>query len=162
MRYTVLGVITWLVIGAPAGAQTPDPQLMAPVQKFLEAFNKGDVAGAAAAHLVDEDLVIIDEVAPHLWRGPQAFQTWGADLAAHDKKLGMTDQKVTIGKPAVAEATGEFAYVVVPATYTFKQAGKPMREPAHMTFALKKTAGGWLIHGWTWTGTTPVPAPATK
>ena len=27
-----------------------------------------------------------------------------------------------------------------------------MREAAQMTFALKKGASGWLIHGWTWTG----------
>jgi hypothetical protein len=40
----------------------------------------------------------------------------------------------------------------VPSVYTFKQAGVAMRESAQMTFTLKKGAGGWLIHGWTWTG----------
>jgi hypothetical protein len=35
-----------------------------------------------------------------------------------------------------------------------------MREPAHMTFVLKKGTSGWLIHGWTWTG--PKPAAAAK
>ena len=158
MRYTVLGVITWLVMGAAAAAQAQDPPVMAPVQKFLEAFNKGDAAGVAAVHLVDEDLAIIDEVAPHLWRGPQALPAWTAALAAHDKKMGVADQKVTMGAPDVAEASGDAGYVVAPVTYTFTQAGKPMRETAHMAFALKKTAGGWRIHAWTWTGTKPVAA----
>jgi hypothetical protein len=30
-----------------------------------------------------------------------------------------------------------------------------MREAAQMTVVLKKGAGGWLIHGWTWTGPKP-------
>ncbi len=42
------------------------------------------------------------------------------------------------------------------------QGGVAMREAAQMTFVLKKGAGGWLIHGWTWTGPKPqkVAAPA--
>jgi hypothetical protein len=33
-----------------------------------------------------------------------------------------------------------------------------------MTVVLAKGAGGWLIHGWTWTGPNPKPvaAPAAK
>ncbi len=50
------------------------------------------------------------------------------------------------------EIDGDRAYVVVPSVYTFKQAGVAMRERAQMTFTLKKGGGGWLIHGWTWTG----------
>jgi ketosteroid isomerase-like protein len=158
MRYTLLAAVMCVAMGTAGAAQAQDAQLMAPIQKFLEAFNKGDAAGAAATHLADDDLVIIDEVAPHLWRGAGAFKAWTGDLASHDKKNAVTDQAVTIGKPAVAEAEGDFGYVVVPAAYAFKQGGKPMHETAHMTFALKKTAGGWMIHAWAWTGTKPVPA----
>jgi hypothetical protein len=37
-----------------------------------------------------------------------------------------------------------------------------MRDVGQMTFVLKKNAGGWLIHGWTWTEPKPqkVDAPA--
>lgn len=38
--------------------------------------------------------------------------------------------------------------------------GVAMREATQMTFVLKKRAGGWLIHGWTWTGPRPQPAAA--
>jgi len=54
--------------------------------------------------------------------------------------------------------SGQTAYVVVAATYTFKQKGVAMREPAQMTFSLAKEAAGWKIAGWTWTGPDPVPA----
>jgi hypothetical protein len=125
---------------------------MAPINKFLEAFNKGDIPGAAAAHAAEADLVIIDEVSPFLWRGPQAFLTWAADLEKDAAKRKITDQNVTLGAARRIESDGMSAYVVVPSVYTFKEGGVPMREAAQMTFTLKKGAAGWLIHGWTWTG----------
>ena len=140
------------LMGTAAYAQTPDPQVAAPIQKFIDAFNKGDIAGASATHAKEADLVILDEVAPYLWTGPQAFDKWLGDLDGDSKKNGITDQKVTIGPPTRIETSGAVAYVVVPAVYTFKQKGVPMRERAQMTFALKKGASGWMIHGWTWTG----------
>jgi hypothetical protein len=75
----------------------------------------------------------------------------------------MTTHKpgVVISAQIRLEVTGNRAYVIVPAAYTFKQAGAAMRENAQMTFALKKGVAGWLIHGWRWTGPKPVAA-ATK
>ncbi len=153
MRYLILGVLA-VCIASPAQAQAQkiDPQLMAPITKFMNAFNKGDMAGAAAAHMADADLVIIDEVPPFMWRGAEAFKTWAADLSAGATKAGLTDQKVTISPATRAEVNGSDAYVVVPAVYSFKEGGVAKRESAHMTFALKKGSSGWLIHGWAWNG----------
>jgi hypothetical protein len=71
------------------------------------------------------------------------------------KNHGITDQHVSIGVATRVETDGASAYVVIPSVYTFKQAGVAMRESAQMTFTLKNGAGGWLIHGWTWTGPKP-------
>jgi ketosteroid isomerase-like protein len=158
MRYLTLGVVVWLVMGAAASAQTTDAQLMAPIQKFIDAFNKGDMAGASATHAAEADLVIIDEVPPYLWRGAQAFKAWSADLDSDAKKQGITEPMVTISAATRTETNGDHAYVVVPAVYTYKQGGVAMREQAQFTVTLKKGAGGWLIHGWTWTGPKPRPA----
>jgi len=145
-------------------AQSADPQITAPINKFMEAFNKGDAAGAAATHLSDADVTIIDEVAPFSWHGAKAFQAWAGDLEADAKKNGITDQKVTIKAPTRVETAGDSAYVVVPSVYEFKLNGVAMRENAQMTFVMKKSANGWLIHGWTWTGprARKVAATATK
>ena len=164
MRYRmrVLTLVTiasaWMV--AAAGAQAPDAQLMAPIQKFIDSFNKGDIAGAAATHAAGADLTIIDEVPPFVWRGPKAFETWSAALDAVSKQGGVTDQMVTIKAPTRTESSGDSAYVIVPAVYTYKEKGVAMREAAQITVVLKKGASGWLIHGWTWTG--PRPQPAAK
>jgi len=156
VRKVVIGAVVWCALGAVAVAATPDPQLLAPIQKFIDSFNKGDAAGAAATHAADA--VIIDEVPPYLWRGGQAFQAWSADLDKDAKARGITDQAVTIGAPTREEVSGDHAYVVVPAVYAFKERGVAMRESAQFAFALRKGAGGWLIHGWTWTGPKPGPA----
>jgi hypothetical protein len=158
MRYLTLGVIAWCLAGATASAQASNPQVMAPIQKFLDSFNKGDTAAAAATHLADADLTIIDEVAPYTWHGAKAFQTWGAALDADGKARKITEPMVVISAPTRMELSGDTAYVVVPAAYTFKLAGAAMRENAQMTFALKKVAAGWLIHAWTWTGPKPIAA----
>jgi hypothetical protein len=162
MRYLTMGAIlaVTLCAAAPARAQATDPALLAPIHAFLEAFNKGDIAGAAATHSADADLVIIDEVSPYIWRGAKAFTAWASALEAHDKAAGVTDQKVTLGTVTRAESDGTSAYVVVPSTYTFKEKGVAMQARAQMTFALKKGAAGWSIHGWTWTG--PKAATAGK
>jgi len=148
----MLGVALCALSVATAGAQTPTADIVAPLTKFMEAFNKGDIAGAAATHAAGPDLVIIDEVAPFVWHGADAFKTWAAALEADSTKQGITDQNVTIAAPTRTEVSGDTAYVVVPAVYTFKLKGAAMRESAQMTFVLKTGAGGWLITGWTWTG----------
>ena len=72
-------------------------------------------------HAAGADLSITDEVPPYLWRGPQALQTWSADLESDAKKRGITDQVVTISPATREEMNGDQAYVVVPAVYTFKE-----------------------------------------
>lgn len=162
MRYLTLGALACLLMTTPASAQAPDPAVVAPITAFMTAFNKGDVAGAAATHAAVSELVIIDEVPPYAWHGPKALQTWATDLGAADAKRGVTEQKVVIGAPTRVEVEGASAYVIVPATYTFTEKGVAMRAVSQMTFTLKKGAGGWLIHGWTWTGPKPTKAAAAK
>ena len=158
MRILAAAAMVWCCLAAPASAQTADTEVIAPIQKFIDSFNKGDVAAAAATHAAGADLVIIDEVPPYVWRGAKAFQTWSADLESDAKKNGITEPMVTLSAPTRIEKSGDQSYVVVPAVYTFKQRGTAMREAAQMTVVLRKGATGWLIQGWTWTGPKPRPA----
>jgi hypothetical protein len=159
MRVLMFAPLVAFALAAPASAQ-PDAELMAPIQKFIESFNKGDAAAAAATHAAGADLTITDEVPPYLWRGAKAFEAWSAALESDAKKNGTTEQMVTLSAPIRTEQNVDQAYVVVPAVFTFKQRGTAMREAAQMTFVLRKGASGWLIHAWTWTGPKPEPAAA--
>ena len=164
MRILSVVALVWFVLAAPARAQTADADLMAPIQKFMDTFNKGDTEGAAATHAAGPDLTIIDELPPYFWRGPKAFQSWSADLDSDAKKNGITEPGVTVSAPTRTERNGDQAYVIVPAVYSFKQRGTAMRAAAQMTFVLRRGASGWLIQAWTWTGpkAQPAAAPAKK
>jgi hypothetical protein len=39
---------------------------------------------------------------------------------------------------------------VLPATYTYKQYGKPVKEPGLWTFSMQKLDAGWRITGLAW------------
>jgi ketosteroid isomerase-like protein len=143
----VLVVAAWAA-AAPA-ATSEKSAVMATVHQFVDGFNKGDVKTAIAA--CADQTSIIDEFPPHEWHGAGACANWANDFDADAKKNGITDEVVTLGEPRHVDITGDRAYAVVNADYTFKQKGKPMKETASvMTFALQKSPAGWRIAAWAW------------
>jgi len=92
MKALILGLLASLATGAAAWAATSP---VGTVRAFVDAFNKGDIAAAAAANTAD--VTIIDEVAPFVWKAPGAFQAWGGTLMADAKAKGQSGNKVTLG-----------------------------------------------------------------
>ena len=158
MKSLVFAGLCLAALSTASAASAANPQLEAPIRNFIDAFNRGDVPGAERTHLGDAS--IIDEVPPYIWKSPNAFSKWVADLTAYDAAMGITEEHVTLGpvtRELVSGAPGhQSAYVIVSVTYTFKQKGVAMHEPAQMTFALRDN-DGWRISGWTWTGPDPTP-----
>jgi hypothetical protein len=156
MKSLVLAGVALAALGLAGSAAAADGQVEAPIHQFIDAFDKGDMKTAGAAFL--PSVTIIDEVPPHYWQGPNAFAAWGADLQKDAKAGGLSEMSVTLGKVTDEIVSGSDAYVVIEATFAYKQKSGAMREPAHMNYALKKTAAGWKIAGWAWSGTPPKPA----
>ena len=156
MRHVYLVAILAVGLASGAAAAGPD-RMMTPIHQFMDGFARGDMKLAAGAHEAS-GVTIVDEVPPHLWTGRTAFAAWGADLAKDDKAAGISNEMVTLGAPTRREVTGDHGYVVAPAVFTYKQKGVAMREPAHMTFALERSPGGWKIAAWTWVGGKAAPA----
>ena len=157
MKTALIGILCAGLLSTASAAAAANAELAAPIHQFIDAFNKGDGKTAGATHLA-AGVTIIDEVPPYIWQGPKAFETWAADLTKNDAAAGITEEKVTLGAVTREVVSPDAAYVIVAATYSFKQKGVAMREPAQMTFALKKDSGVWKIAGWTWTGPDPTPA----
>lgn len=158
MRAGWIGLALAAVVAAPAMAAGSGPEPAATVRTFIDAFDKGDVKAAKATHWA-AGASIVDEVPPYLWQGATAFDDWAAALTANDKAAGIDHDMVTLGDLVRTEWKGRRAYVVFNATYTFQQHGVAMREPARMTFALRKTPEGeWKIAAWAWTGPKPSAA----
>jgi ketosteroid isomerase-like protein len=156
MKLLVLATAGLALASMSTTASAANAQLEAPIHQFIDAFDKGDMKTAAAAFL--PSITIIDEVPPHYWAGSGAFAAWGADLQKDSKAGGLSDESVILGKVTDEIESGATAYVVIEATFAFKQKGVAMREPAHMSYALRKTAKGWKIAGWAWAGSPPAPA----
>ncbi|HEY6327668.1 MAG TPA: hypothetical protein VIW73_14270 [Candidatus Cybelea sp.] len=141
-------VLCGLALAVPAipAAATENAAVMAPVNQFVDGFNKGDTKTALAACATPAS--IIDEFGQHQW---QSCADWARAYAADDARQGITDGIVTLGKPWRVDVHGNVAYVVVPATYTYKQHGKPVHETGSVwTLVLNKGASGWRITAWAW------------
>jgi ketosteroid isomerase-like protein len=127
---------------------------MAAVRKYVDAFNQGDAAMMATTFAVPGS--ILDGMAPHVWVGPTATQDWYRDVLVEGKQHGASDYFITLGEPLHNNITGDSAYVVVPATMTFKVRGEQLTQSgAVFTVALRKLAEGWRIAAWAWAKGTP-------
>jgi ketosteroid isomerase-like protein len=136
-----------LAVGSAAASEKD--AVTAPVHQFIDGFNKGDTKTAVAA--CADETSIIDEFPPYEWHGSGACAKWAADFAADTQKNAITDGHVALAAPRHVDITGDRAYVVVPATYTFKMKGKPVKESGSvLTVALRKGDAGWRIAAWTW------------
>src|SRR5262249_23071646 len=134
---------------AGPAATADEAGVIAKVNQFADAFNKGDTKTAAAA--CADQTSIIDEFPPYTWSGAGACSKWMRDYDVDAKKKGITDGVVTLGKTKHVDVDGDRAYVVIPADYAFKEKGKPVKESrSTLTVALQRGASGWRIVAWSW------------
>jgi hypothetical protein len=156
MKHALVAFIA-LIFCAPAVIPATGDDPAAPIRQFIDGFNSGNVESAFAAYATGP-ITIVDEFAPHLWTGPNAAHEWADAYDKHAQATGVTDGKVTYGKPTRIEEVADAAYVVLPTVYLYKERGKPLKEEGQITVVLNRESGAWKIRGWTWTGVKPHPA----
>jgi hypothetical protein len=142
--------VAWLAaIACTPASASPQSDVMVTVHQFVDGFNRGDDKSALAT--CANPASIIDEFPPHSWQGPTACADWLRALTAGNAHDGITGGIVTLSPPWRVDVTGDRAYVVVPATYAYKQHGKPeIEKDSILTIALRRVAAGWRISGWAW------------
>ena len=123
--------------------------IVSTIHQFADNLDPKTIDKALAA--CDSPASIIDEFPPHTWSGPSACADWAKAFGDYNQKNGITDADAKIGAPWSVDVDGDRAYAVCPATYTYKQHGKPMKEShAVFTAAFRKTDAGWRMSGWSW------------
>jgi hypothetical protein len=144
-----MGKVRTNVAVMPAvGRGTSNP--LATVQQYVDGFNKSDVVAMEASFATPGS--ILDGLPPHTWQGPKACVDWYRDVMAAGRREGAADYFVTLGEPLHNDVTGDTAYLVLPATMTFKVQGKQVTQSGStFTVALRKLAQGWRITAWAWT-----------
>src|SRR5215212_11825994 len=110
---------------------------MAAVRQHIDAFNKGDPKALAA--VCADPMQILDGMSPHVWQGPTASDDWYSDVLAEGDDLGASRYRIALGEPRHVDVTGDYAYVVVPATMTFDLRGTQVTQTGSVfTLALRK------------------------
>src|SRR5215469_13359795 len=126
MRIIFASLIAAVFVAAPAFA-SDKTDVLASIHMFIDNMNKGDMKTAGAAYAPQSS--ILDEFPPHAWQGATTFADWGKDFNVFAQKNGITDPLVTLGNIRHADITGDRAYAVIEATYSYKQHGKSISEP---------------------------------
>ena len=127
-----------------------DPTPVDTVRRYIDAFNNSDIVEMAACFA--PTATILDGMAPHVWHGASAATDWYREVLVEGEHLGAEGYQVTISEPQHADANGEAAYVVVPATMSFRLRGQPVTQTgAFFTAALQWIDGDWRIAAWAWT-----------
>jgi ketosteroid isomerase-like protein len=122
---------------------------MAAVRQYIDAFNNGDEKAMAAA--CADPMQILDGMSPHVWQGPTAAEDWYRDALAEGEHLGVTGCNIGLGEPWHLDVTGNYAYVVVPATFDYSLQGKQVNQTgAVFTVALSKVSDEWRLTAWAW------------
>lgn len=115
----------------------------------ITAFNRGDMRGWIATCAPSAG--IIDEIPPHSWQGASACADWWRSFQSFAKSNRITEPSVSTGTPWHLAVDARTAYMVAPATYSYRVSGKAQREAGIFTVSFRKTLNGWLMSGWTWT-----------
>jgi ketosteroid isomerase-like protein len=144
-----LTIVFTLVISPGSAFSSEQTDVVAAVHRYFDNLDKDKLETALA--MCDSYVSILDEFPPHEWHGPTACADWWKALDAYDEKNGISDGVATLNTPWNVDVAGDRAYFVAPATYTYKQHGKPVEE-SHSVFtvALKRTQTGWRITAWAW------------
>jgi hypothetical protein len=134
-------------LSLPAKSAASDTSaITALFNRGIAAFNAGNMSGWAAT--CSASVSIVDEIPPHAW---QSCGAWWSSYQSFAKANHVTAGAVKIGRASTVALTGNSAYVEWPATFSYRQSGKPQQEAGIFTVAFTKSANGWLISGWTWT-----------
>jgi hypothetical protein len=84
-------------------------------------------------------------------QGPTAGEDWWTDVLAEGKHLGASGYRITLDAPRHVDVTGDYGYVVVPATMSFTLQGKPVTQTGSVfTVALRKVDADWRVTAWAW------------
>jgi len=147
-RTIIFLAATVLTLASAASALASDKD---DVMAVLNLWNDTDPAKGVSS--CADDASVIDDFPPFEWRGAGACANWAKTFDGYAQKNAITDSTGTIGKPKRFVVSGDHAYVVVPATFSYTMKGKPVKLTAVATFSLHKTASGWRITAWSWATT---------
>jgi len=124
----------------------PDEDMLAPVRRlarFMATLDDSNLEGVFA-----EDLTIVENFAPFLFRGDDAAQAWRAGFVEHARTLG--ELVPEFGSAQDFSREDQTAYFVLPTRWSGKSRGRPFTELGGWSFILTRATGPWRIAAYAW------------
>jgi ketosteroid isomerase-like protein len=144
-----LTIVFAFILAATSAFASEKTDVVAAVHQYFDNLDNDKLQTSLA--MCDSYVSILDEFPPHAWHGATACADWWKDFNAYNEKNGITDPVAALGTPWSVDVRGDRAYFVAPATYAYKQDGKPLKElHSVFTVALRRTKAGWRITAWAW------------
>lgn len=124
----------------------PDEAMLAPIRRlalFMATLDESQLEGVFA-----DDLTIIENFAPYIFRGPQAADAWRVGFREHAQ--GLSGLVPEFGEAQDFSKTDDRVYFVLPTRWTGESRKRPFTEQGGWSFVLAPRDGGWRIAAYAW------------
>ena len=124
-------------------------EVMRPIKGAIAEINADDARGLSSYFA--SDAIVVDDLAPFSWRGPDASSHWLADRDDYNALGRITNWRAIAHDPmTISIEKNATAYAVVPVTVSADFHGTLVRRTRFLTLALQHTEGAWKITSASW------------
>ena len=149
---TILTMACLTGLAATSALASDQTDVISRMQQTIDAANK-NIDAAVVSNFMPS-VVLVDDLPPYVFRGPaaDAISDWSKAYGTDSEKNEITDFSMKLLKPRRVAVSGDRAYIILPAIYSFKQRLKPMQTRGIITATLERVNKKWLIATWSWAG----------
>jgi hypothetical protein len=123
-----------------------DPALLAPIEKIARFMETGDETLLSA--FASKGVVIIENFAPHLFKGRNAVKRWSqVVLSWHEKPIKLIH---SFGAAQDIRVRKNIAFLSLPTHWTGLRGGVPFNEDGGWAFILVRENGEWRVRCYGW------------
>lgn len=127
--------------------------ITAAVTEMVDAINRGDFVTATAAF--SDAPIIIEDIAPFCWHGPDAVSAWLAAMGANAARLSAHAVQMRLGEPARIGMDASTAYALFPGRLSLVTTDVDLHADGTLTLTLQLSGERWLISALAWSGLEP-------
>lgn len=127
--------------------------ITAAVTKMVDAINRGDFATATAAF--SDAPIIIEDIAPFCWQGPDAVSAWLSAMGTNAARLSAHAVHMKLEEPARIALDAPTAYALFPGRLSLMTTDVDLHADGTLTITLQLSGAHWLISALVWSGLEP-------